>query len=145
MRVLKFLLALTTLLTLTACMHNRGDIGIWFGTWKCTAIEVDGEPDTAYGGNMFFKFQTDICEIVTVGDHHSYTQSWSHFEDRGDILFIDFSYTDEWDSSLFTPPSGSYLNNGSNELRIDRPGKRNIRLTLTKADDTTIVYTLKKE
>lgn len=141
------LLLIVTVAVAPSCMHNRGDIGVWFGTWKCTAIEVDGVLDTQYAGNMFFKFQTDICEVVTVGPHHTYTQSWAHFEERQDgrQIIIDFSYTDAWDSRNFSPPVGSHLIDGENVLFNDRPGKRDIHLTLNGEDGSIVVYSLIKE
>ena len=47
------LLAAATL----SCTHNNGDIGVWFGLWKVTSVEVDGSADRKYKGNMYFSFQ----------------------------------------------------------------------------------------
>ena len=54
---------------ISSCTRNNGDIGPWFGTWKLTEITVDGTSDAGYEGNIFWKFQNDVFEMVRVNQH----------------------------------------------------------------------------
>lgn len=103
------------MLGLGACTHNNGDIGDFFGTWKLSEITIDGIDDAQYQGDVFWKFQATLIQMVTVDDStHDYTASmgsWSQPQDN--ILRLDFTHTDtdhpEPGSSAYSPVPGLHL------------------------------------
>lgn len=145
MRTLTSCLIATVMLFLAGCMHNNGYIGNWFGTWHVTEITIDGVKSETYADNMFFKFQTDICDIVTVGDHNYYSEHFARWSETDNILTIDFSYTDEFYPPSFNPPAESMLESGPNLFEVRKKGNSLIYLTRHTSSGETIVYTLKKQ
>ena len=57
------LLTIFSLTFLPSCQNN-GDIGPWYGMWKLTSLTIDGEEDPAYEGNVFWKFQTGVVQMI---------------------------------------------------------------------------------
>ena len=51
-------------LAMTGCTHNDGDIGEWFGEWHLQSIEIDGAADADYDGDVLWKFQNNIVDMV---------------------------------------------------------------------------------
>lgn len=133
-------------LILAGCTHNNGYIGDWFGTWQVTEIAVNGEKQDSYTRNMFFKFQTDICNIITVYPHNTYDEHFARFKNEGNnTILIDFGYTDEWNPIEFDAPEESMFSNGPNILNVKRESSREKLLTLRKEEGLTITYKLKKQ
>lgn len=132
----------------TSCTQNNGHIGFWFGTWQCSEISVDGERQSGYTGNMFFKFQTNVCDIVIVSTHNDFTQYFCEFkrQDNGTII-LDCGHTSGTDSFHdydFDMPSGLPFIKGENILRYDKINSRKVKLTYDN-DGKTYIFTLKKQ
>ncbi len=144
-RLTSILLGLVLLLTV-GCTQNNGNIGLWFGTWQVTEISVDCEPQQDYEKNMFFKFQANVCDVITVFPHETYYQHFAEFtEVDKNTIIVDFSHTDEWNPVEFDVPTGSFLENGKNIFNVTKHNNRKLTLTLQKPDGTTITYSLKKQ
>ncbi|MDE6534892.1 MAG: lipocalin-like domain-containing protein [Muribaculaceae bacterium] len=144
-RLTLLLIGFVALLT-ASCTHNNGDIGFWFGTWQCEEITIDGVKKTDYTRNMFFKFQTNVCDIVVTYPHNEYRQRFAEFKEHNDgTITLDFSYTADGDFAYdFNPPAESMLKKGLNVLHYDKINGKKLILTFEN-DDQTITYTLKKQ
>lgn len=144
-RLTSLLIGFALLLTV-GCTQNNGNIGIWFGTWQVTQIAVDGEPQKDYDNNMFFKFQANVCDIITVLPHNVYYQHFAEFtEVDSKTIIVDFSHTDEWNPVEFDAPLSSFLENGKNILKVTKHNNRKLTLTLQTAEGSTVTYSLKKQ
>ena len=71
------------MLMVASCTTNNGDIGPWFGTWRVTKITTDGVDDADYQGNMFFKFQSTVFEMLLVHDDHGTENRFGIWNDDG--------------------------------------------------------------
>ncbi len=132
----------------TSCSQNDGNIGFWFGTWQCSEISIDGEGQSGYTGNMFFKFQTGICDIVVVSSHNDFTQYFCEFkpQDNGTVI-LDCGHTagtDSFHDYDFDLPDGLPFVKGDNIFKYDRINSRKVRLTFDN-DGKTYIFTLKKQ
>lgn len=131
-----------------SCTHNNGDIGFWFGTWQLTEISVDGEKQQDYNRNIFFKFQANVCDIITVRQHNDYRQFFAEFkpQENGTII-IDCGHTsgtDDFHDYDFDMPEGVAFKKGENLLKYNKINSRKVTLTFEN-DGKTIIYTLKKQ
>lgn len=142
-----FLLGIVAIL-MASCTQNNGNIGFWFGTWQCTEITVDGEPEADYNENLFFKFQTNVCNIVFVSPHNDFSQFFCEFKPQGDgTIILDCSHTsgiDTWHDYEFDIPEGIPFVKGENVLSYSKINSRNVKLTFAN-EGKTITYTLKKQ
>lgn len=144
-RITLLLIGIVALLT-ASCTQNNGNIGFWFGTWQCEEIAIDGVKKTDYTRNMFFKFQANVCDIVTTYPHNEYRQHFAEFkeQDNGTIT-LDFGYTADGDFCYeFNPPAESMLEKGQNILTYHKDGSKKMTLTFN-ANGRTITYKLKKQ
>ena len=57
-----FVVVAIVLTIVAACTKNNGDIGVWFGLWKVTSVEVDGSADRKYKGNVYAGSQNTTFE-----------------------------------------------------------------------------------
>lgn len=150
MRRLSLILLCIAALLSTSCTQNNGNIGFWFGTWQCSEISVDGERQSDYTGNMFMKFQTDVCDIVVVKDHNDFSQYFAEFkpQDNGTII-LDCGHTagtndfTDYDFIMPTSPQLPFIK-GENILKYDKINSRNVKLTFEN-DGKTYIFTLKKQ
>lgn len=144
------------LISLSACTQNNGNIGMWFGHWKVTAIEIDGTPDETYDENMFFSFQSKVFAQMVKWEH-AYDQRFANFEDCGDYLKITFPYvTDENGNPAhdkngnliteehFIPLELSHMSMGDNIVNVDKIDGDNVQLSMVTSNGEKIVYHLKK-
>ncbi|MBD5351691.1 MAG: lipocalin family protein [Bacteroides sp.] len=145
-RFILLIVAALALMAATSCSHNNGNIGFWFGTWQCDEIAIDGVKMDGYERNMFFKFQTSVCDIVTTYPHEEYRQHFADFKKQGDnTIILDFSYTADGDFAYdFNPPVESMLKKGENILHYHKKGSKNVILTFEN-EGKTITYSLKKQ
>lgn len=147
-------IALLLMLGLGACTHNNGDIGDFFGTWKLSEITIDGTNDSDYQGDVFWKFQASLIQMLTVDDStHDYSVSmgsWSQPLDN--ILRLDFTHTDtdhpEPGSSAYSPQPGLHLPSAcvfDMDIISLSSGKMVLRYTDTAgAQPVVYQYTFKK-
>jgi len=69
------------------CTQNNGDIGEWFGEWHLRSIEINGTDDASYTGDVLWKFQNNIVEMVVVNDTgHSHTEHYGTWSADGSVL-----------------------------------------------------------
>lgn len=130
--------ALCAALLLTACTHNGGDIGIWFGTWHVEEIVVDGVVDAYYDQApiWFFQFQSTVVQLRLVLDDHSFdasTGTWDETDGHLTITFPDEVYLRQ------VPPGIT----ATTVMNIDRKSASTVILSFTGTDGHAYRYTLK--
>lgn len=134
--------------TFVSCTHNNGDIGEYFGTWKLETISVDGNTDSAYGGDIFWKFQTSVICMERVTELHDTENRWGTWAQIGsDVLRMDFTHHDDTHpegSDMYSPFPETYIPNGVTDLTIMSMSGSSMVLGYTKDDGTVIKYNLKK-
>lgn len=134
-------LVLTTLLALSSCSHNNGDIGYWFGLWHLDSIEVDGVTDDAYDGNYYFMFQGSVFCIRWINEQqHEYIESFAQWsENTADgtmtINFIDDRFSPRVSEALPDP----YLSTVTT-MKVVTLNSTNMVLNYLNPD-TGIIYT----
>ncbi|MGN0212892.1 MAG: hypothetical protein ACI4AN_08130 [Muribaculaceae bacterium] len=121
-----------------ACTKNNGDIGVWFGLWKVTSVEVDGSADRKYKGNVYFSFQNTTFEQKLVKDDHSVKQvfgEWREADGKMTIIFPDKRYY----------PLDGYMRGDSveNVLAVERQAADRISLTLISGE-RQVLYKMEK-
>ena len=104
MKVMRYILALTAFVALTACTHNNGDIGPWFGTWvidyvgsnpntPAADLAVSGNDYTTTSVTIFLQFQGDIVSLRRVNNilhtEEAAYGTWSEGDGTLDITFPD--------------------------------------------------------
>lgn len=131
---------------LISCTHNEGDIGPYFGTWKLTAITVDGEEVESYSGNIFWQFQASVFCMRQVDDSHGQETRWASWYSSGDSLYLDFSHEeDEYDNvDKYKPFGVSGLGQGLNRLEIMTLSGRKMTLEYVDPEGTVYRYSLTK-
>ncbi|MDE7388374.1 MAG: lipocalin-like domain-containing protein [Muribaculaceae bacterium] len=150
MRTFKLIfIALTFALGLGGCTTNNGDIGDWFGTWRLIDITIDGTTDTAYEGNVFWQFQTDVVNMLEVYPQHVSKFHWGTWSESGKVLTLDYDHTpapDTTPESEFLPPVSTYLPGGIMRLSIDKFTATRLTVTYTDPDTSTAyTYHLRKQ
>lgn len=132
---------------LWSCSHNNGDIGVWFGQYKLEQLDVDGEADEEYGGNIFWSFQNQVMMITEIDSEFDSSNTFCRWEEKDGCLILNFDNTDYSgnDSNyLYTPPEILRFSLTSpNILTIDSSHSGKIILTLTTPAHT-LTYHLKK-
>lgn len=129
-----------------ACTRNNGDIGPWFGTWKLSSITIDGQPE-AYNADpdILWKFQSDIICMVRADDNeHTATPRWGTWSHSGNMLSLDFTYTDNNGDGEYTPFPVTHLQRGVTAIDIVKLSGSEIRLRWIDHAGQTIEYTLNK-
>ncbi|MBO4723487.1 MAG: lipocalin-like domain-containing protein [Muribaculaceae bacterium] len=95
-RAIYIILSIATLLSLTSCTHNNGDIGYWFGLWHLDSIEIDGTPAADYEGNIYFMFQGKVFCIRCVDEvNHDYTESFAQWQESDDHQSMTLTFADD--------------------------------------------------
>ncbi len=92
------LLSVVAMVLPTGCTHNNGDIGDWFGTWQLETIEINGTTDQDYHATIFWKFQNCVIEMQKISldpDDQTRRQVFGTWEESGDDLILNFSYSDD--------------------------------------------------
>lgn len=143
MRKLLFIILLTIV---TACTQNNGFIGPWFGTWKLTEIRIDGVVDPDYQGNIIWKFQSDIIEMVKADDiEHTADSRWGTWVANDDNTQITLNYTHKAvvdgveNTWTYSPLAETHLPRGV--LILDAEWGKNPKLLLTYLSEDGHVYT----
>lgn len=150
MRNISTLLLIAILaLTPLSCVHNNGDIGDWFGTWRLESIKINGQPDTGYDHYIIWKFQSDMVVMVEADDIlHERDERFGTWRQTGDLLELNFSYStdgEETQASTYIPPAATHIPPGISVLDIVKLSKREIQLIYVSPDNNNeYFYTLKK-
>lgn len=149
MKRIKEILLFTLLgIGLSACTHNDGDIGVYFGTWKVEEITIDGVVDMDYQDNLFFQFQSGVFCMRRVDEHHVATVSWGSWEEVSDnVLRLSFVYSDDnapEGSEKYSPLPESHLPKGVRDLEILQLTGSVMRLQYVAGGKIDYEYKLKK-
>jgi len=139
MKTIRLLTTLLAALALTACTHNNGDIGIWFGTWHVTTITANGTP-VAYDGDYFFQFQSSVFRVCLVQQHEQTTESYGTWSEADDGTTMSINFVDPQVYYLYVPGFET-----SNVFTVSRGGSSQATFTRTAADGVTYVYALNKQ
>lgn len=145
MRLLTKLMLLPVMLLLSGCMHNNGDIGDFFGTWRVETITVDDAEDESYPGNVFFQFQTSVVRVVETLPHGDMMECFGSWSDEGDILILDFSYNVDPTSDVYDMPSVTRLARKVNTLNLSEVTSRKMSWEFTDSIGQKVVYKLRKQ
>lgn len=134
-------------LAFSACTRNNGDIGWLFGEWRLDRMTADGEDVKLYtdgedGPKLYtWSFQSHLIRINTMFTHHRRDESMGSWEEKDDMLELNFSYKD--DLGPFLPPKALHLvEGGITPLHIDSRGGKKMVLSYTAEDGVTYVYYL---
>ncbi len=140
--VIRLILALVVTATLTGCKVNNGDIGLLYGTWAVTEVEVDG---ASYDGwhtdgytDSFFQFQNNICFVTRTNERYdaeSRAGTWEWVKDNTEIA-LNFTHHDDHFS---TPTPGGYMYGAPEWLLLTEPAV--YTFTVTWTDDRHTVWT----
>lgn len=152
MKVMRYfqLMAVSVLacLAMTGCTHNDGDIGEWFGEWHLQSIEIDGVADADYDGDVLWKFQNNIVDMVIVEKNgHSREERFGTWTAGDSTLTLDFSHSDDLNApgtGKYAPPAQTLLPSGVTGLKILKLTSQEIMLQYEPASGEKIVYTLRK-
>lgn len=135
-------LATILLMTLNACTHNNGDIGVWFGSWHVEKIAnvATGEPVEGYDGRYFMQFQSSVIRIVATDSLHNYEQSFGMWDDSDEgLLHVYFPDAQQFHCNL---PGIE----GDNVFLIEEKSDSKIVLSHAKRSDSTALrYWLVKQ
>jgi len=140
------LAAMATCLISAGCTHNNGSIGEWFGEWMMQSVEINGMDDDTYKGDVLWKFQNDIVEMVVI-DGHSHTEHYGTWSDTDGELILNFSHSDDLTQAgtgKYAPPAQTYLPAAIVSLKIIKLSSPEIVLQYAPEGSATIVYTLRK-
>ena len=144
-------------MVMAGCTRNNGDIGDWFGIWHMTSVDADGKPVESYEGNIFWKFQNNIINLVKVetGEgEHGRDDCWGTWEESGNRLLLNFTYSDDENSvesgengaTIYAPFPILHIPYGTiSQLEIVNRSGGNITLKYVSPEQVTYTYTLKKQ
>jgi len=128
------LIALMTLVGLSACTHNDGDIGTWFGTWQVEDISCASTDCTGYTSdcqNYYFQFQGDICTVRYVSPMHDEEVDYGTWSEGDGTLDIDFP-----DSNV------AYFHVFANLLNLESsPQHLHFTINSSTSTEVTLAYT----
>lgn len=128
------------------CTRNNGSIGEWFGEWKMQSVEINGTDDDTYKGDVLWKFQNNIVEMVVV-DGHSHTEHYGTWSDSDGELILNFTHSDDLTpagTGKYAPPAQTYLPAAIVSLKVIKLSSSEIVLQYAPDGSTTIIYTLRK-
>lgn len=137
------------MVAMSSCTHNNGDIGPYFGTWKMLSVEIDGEVDAGYAGNVFWKFQNQVVCMVRVNEvNHTTTECWGTWKEIGNELHLNFTHEDYYHkpgSSYYSPLPETYLPSMQTlELDIVSLSGSSMQLKYVTDDNSVIEYKFTK-
>lgn len=141
------MLAMMAFITLfSACTQNNGDISPYFGYWRLDSIEIDGENDDDYDGNIVWSFQNNIIMITENNDHHDYDThigTWS--ESDGHLMLLFTHHDDVSGAGSFIPPSIlGFPDDGIVDLVIEAQTSGAMTLSQTSDSGESYTYILSK-
>lgn len=147
----KAVVACIITLLFTSCLQNNGQIGPWYGMWKLTSLTINGVDDPEYEGNVFWKFQTGIVQMIEYDvENESSITSTGTWKEKGNVLELTYEYSDDSHqdpetSQKYTTLIGMHLpSTGVINLDINKKPGSSMKLTYRAEDGTAYVYTFKK-
>lgn len=144
-----FIIAVVTAvatLASTGCTQNNGDIGDWFGEWHLRSIEINGAADNGYSGDMLWKFQNNIVEMIVVSGH-THTGHYGTWSEADGKLILNFTHSDnlhEAGTGKYAPPAQTHLPAAVVALNIVKLSSSEIILKYEAESGDMIIYTLRK-
>jgi hypothetical protein len=141
---------LTTIVVLSSCTHNNGDIGVYFGTWSLDKIEINGSEDAEYEPQSYtWSFQNQTIQIMTVNERHDYSATIGSWEEiSGKTLRLNFNHSDnnyEAGSGQYYIPNQLHIpQNASTDLDIISQSSKSLILQYVSTEGITYRYTLSK-
>lgn len=133
------LIFIAMLLPLSSCLHNNGDIGPWFGQWKVTEVQINGERDPKYKGDGFFCFQSSTFKLVqSYPEDNSATSIFGNWEEKDGYISVLFHDREDspWLRGYF------HLDKKSMLTVVKRKGDKVLKYTAEDGNEYT--YFLKK-
>lgn len=147
---IQFVLAILIVGLLPAsCTQNNGDIGEWFGEWHLESIEINNVTDADYNGDVLWKFQNDIVEMVVVNPiGHSHSEYYGTWTADDTTLTLNFTHSDDLNepgTGKYAPPTQAHLPAAIFGLKILKLSSSEIILQYDDASaEQTFIYTLSK-
>ena len=143
--IIYYLLTIFSLAFLPSCQNN-GDIGPWYGMWKLTSLTINGEEDPAYDGNVFWKFQTGVVQMIRYYNNAgTCTGTW---KEKSGTLELTYVYSDDANveaSKKYSTLDGMHLPaTGVIPLEIVKRPSSKMVLKYRSEEGVTYVYTFKK-
>ena len=130
-----------SMLAMTSCTHNNGDIGMWFGTWHVEQVDMDGSPIDGYMGNSFFQFQSTVFQLRYTDELHTEMQTVGRWEDLGNEINVTFP--DE--RLVWVHLYGIDMSKDAvNRFKVESHSGKDLVLTLPSTNGHTYRYHLKK-
>ena len=137
------------IVSMTGCTHNNGDIGDWFGTWHLKSIAFNDSPDADYDGNIVWKFQNNIIEMIEADDaEHTALERFGTWSATDSELTLNFTHSDERypaGTGIYQPLPATHLPAAVSTLRILKLSSSEIILQFDSEDNAVIVYTLRRQ
>lgn len=139
----------------TGCRINNGDIGVLYGVWTVTEVEVDGEPYSGWKQNgyneSFFQFQNNICFVTRTNerfDTQSQACTWQWLKEDTRIE-LNFTHTDnnnpEPGGYTYAPPAWLLLTVPAvYTFEIDWTDEKHCVWSTTNSEGQHLTYHLKK-
>ncbi|MGN1264399.1 MAG: hypothetical protein ACI4UL_01140 [Muribaculaceae bacterium] len=135
----KIMMTLVLLAVAASCTCNDGDIGPWWGRWKVTSIECNGEQIDDYAGNIFFAFQNSVFLMMRVNEGSGQSGAFGVWSDDGKGT-LEISFPDK----AYKPFEVLHMSQDRNVLTYDKVEKKGFTLTAVAADGNTYAYHLVK-
>lgn len=121
-QLIKILLSLTVMCSLTSCSENDGDTGALFGVWSLRELKEDGLIDPEYApDSTFFSFQNSIIQATRLLPHNDTELRTGTWSIRQGMLVLDFNHGDgSAPSSVheYAPPEWIYITEPVTEMEI---------------------------
>lgn len=151
-RIFNAIIAVMAIVLLSACTHNDGNIGHWFGSWKLRQITINGENDEAYQGNVFWKFQSEVVQMSQLSSYHGRTDAWGSWKEVDaegkSFLRLDFTHSDDKTSAgtgKYAPIPATHLQSGISTLEILSISGSKLQLRYIAEDATVYTYVFSKQ
>ena len=136
----------------SGCSHYGGETGLWGGTWHLEEIITGDRVNVDYIGNVFWKFQDDVVDMVETDDEmherKDHYGTWSASDDNR-VLTLDFSHSSDRfpaGSEDYVPPKVTGLKGGVTRLEVERLTSREMVVkTEVIEDNNEIRFVLNKQ
>lgn len=134
----------TVLLSSLSCTRNDGDIGLWFGMWQVTNIEIDGRPDEGYRGNVVLKFQNDVMENQAQDSHYVINNCFVRWHEADGKMFFEIPENEDGETQYGYVPELHLPWLRLIEMKIVNLSGKNARLDYVADSGEILSYYLKK-
>ena len=136
----------------SGCSHYGGETGLWGGTWHLKEIITGDRVNVDYIGNVFWKFQDDVVDMVETDDEmherKDHYGTWCASDDNR-VLTLDFSHSSDRfpaGSEDYVPPKVTGLKGGVTRLEVERLTSREMVVkTEVIEDNNEIRFVLNKQ